>query len=414
MSNANEQLGNGTRLTTPSETLTVKTTPHQNKKNGKSGSKRARAKPEGRRRGRKPYPVITFEEASRIPQGIMEHASGHPIKRVTLLEKLKLTDNDSTRNLITSSSKYGITLGGYQAEEIALTPTGRLAVDPKASRRQQAQACFELAIKGVESFFVLYDRFKNGRLPAPEVLRDSLSNLDGGDRPQCVDIFISNSTAVGILKIIEGAQYLSSLETFLDELPANQTQKQTRVENSELNGDAAISAQDEKEDFEKVCFFIAPIGQEDSEHRQHSDAILASFVEHALIEHNLRVVRADKITKPGMISAQVIEYILKSKLVVADLSFHNPNVFYELALRHVTGKPTVHIIRESDKIPFDVGNFRTIAIKMDSIYSVLARLDTYRAEIAQQMRQVIADGTSTDNPILTFCPRGRFVLNEST
>lgn len=112
-----------------------------------------------------------------------------------------------------------------------------------------------------------------------------------------------------------------------------------------------------------------------------------------------------------MISQQVIEYLLRSKLVVADLSYHNPNVFYELSLRHATGKPTVHVIRDADKIPFDLANFRTIPINMGSVFAVLAKLDTYRAEIAQQIRQVLADGVTTNNPILAYCPDGRFVVN---
>src|SRR5919109_2236063 len=118
------------------------------------------------------------------------------------------------------------------------------------------------------------------------------------------------------------------------------------------------------EDFESVCFFISPIGAENSEHRRHSDAILSSYVEKALaaVEPKLRVVRADKITQPGMITKQVLEYLMKSRLVVADLSFHNPNVFYELALRHATGKPTVHLIRAQDRIPFDIDQFRTIRL----------------------------------------------------
>jgi hypothetical protein len=70
----------------------------------------------------------------------------------------------------------------------------------------------------------------------------------------------------------------------------------------------------------------------------------------------------------------------------------------------------VHLTRESDYIPFDVGNFRTVKLKFDSVYGLLARLDTYRAEIAQQIRQVLMDGASTDNPILTFCAKGRFVV----
>ena len=75
-----------------------------------------------------------------------------------------------------------------------------------------------------------------------------------------------------------------------------------------------------------------------------------------------RSVRADKIAAPGMINGQVIAHVLRSKIVIADLSFHNPNVFYELAIRHMTGLPAVHIVRKEDIIPFDLQNFRTVTI----------------------------------------------------
>lgn len=141
--------------------------------------------------------------------------------------------------------------------------------------------------------------------------------------------------------------------------------------------------------------------------------ILASYVEPAVEGHGLQVVRADRITKPGMISAQIIEYILKSRLVIVDMSYHNPNVFYELCLRHVTGKPIVHIIRDEDYIPFDVGNFRTVKINTADKFELVARLESHRAEIANQVRQVLADGASLDNPILAYCPSARVVLRSN-
>lgn len=124
------------------------------------------------------------------------------------------------------------------------------------------------------------------------------------------------------------------------------------------NGDATHSA----EDFSKICFYISPIGKEDSEERRHADFLMEYIVKPAVKEFDLTVVRADQIGKPGMIGKQVIEHILKARLVIADLSFHNPNVFYELCLRHSTRLPTVQIKREVDNIPFDVNQYRTIPI----------------------------------------------------
>jgi hypothetical protein len=103
-----------------------------------------------------------------------------------------------------------------------------------------------------------------------------------------------------------------------------------------------------------------------------------------------------------MITAQILEYILKSKLVVADLSFHNPNVFYELSLRHVCRLPTVQVIRKCDKIPFDLDQVRTIQIDTSSIYTMVPNLQTYKAEVATQARAVLKNPDSVDNPISTY------------
>ena len=79
----------------------------------------------------------------------------------------------------------------------------------------------------------------------------------------------------------------------------------------------------------KICFYVTPIGDPDSEQRQHADLFLNSIIEPAVEEFGLKVVRADQIGKPGMITAQTIEHVIRARLVIADLSFHNPNVFYE-------------------------------------------------------------------------------------
>jgi hypothetical protein len=111
-----------------------------------------------------------------------------------------------------------------------------------------------------------------------------------------------------------------------------------------------------------VCFYITPIGSDGSEERRHSDLFLGSIVEPALESFKLKVIRADAIDKPGIISKQIIDYLVRSRLVIVDLSFHNPNVFYELAIRHVMKRPVVQIMRKSDKIPFDINQMRTIII----------------------------------------------------
>lgn len=90
-------------------------------------------------------------------------------------------------------------------------------------------------------------------------------------------------------------------------------------------------------------------------------------------------------------------------MVIADLSFHNPNVFYELAVRHMLRRPVVQITQSADKLPFDVNQVRTISIDNSSIYTLIPKLDLYRSEIASQVRKALED-ESADNPISAYYP----------
>jgi hypothetical protein len=121
-------------------------------------------------------------------------------------------------------------------------------------------------------------------------------------------------------------------------------------------------------------------------------------------EVGLRLVRADKIGQPGMITSQIMEHVKRCRLVVVDLSYLNPNVFYEMALRHACKLPVVHIIRKADRIPFDVNQSRCIVIDNTDIYSLIPKLQTYKAEIATQARKALEDPEHCGNPVTVFYP----------
>lgn len=231
-------------------------------------------------------------------------------------------------------------------------------------------------------------------------MRDTLQDLDNSDRQECVEIFIGNLNYIGLLKVIEGAERILNIDTDIGEVKANKVTGLDYPDRTAIDERAEVSA---RTDFDSICFFIAPIGDEGEDERKHSDMVLSTLITPALSPFHLNVIRADQIATFGMISKQVIEHILKSRLVIVDMSFHNPNVFYELAVRHLIGKPTVHIVKKSDGIPFDVGNFRTIELE-DLGYDFVAKIETYKVTIANYVREALDGSSSADNPILTFFP----------
>jgi hypothetical protein len=96
-----------------------------------------------------------------------------------------------------------------------------------------------------------------------------------------------------------------------------------------------------------------------------------------------------------MITSQVIQHIVEAPLVIADLTGRNPNVFYELSLRHALKKPVVQIIQSKEEIPFDVAVSRTIHVDHHDLDSAAKA----REEIVKQIRAVEKNAAEVDTPI---------------
>lgn len=144
----------------------------------------------------------------------------------------------------------------------------------------------------------------------------------------------------------------------------------------------------------KQCFIICPIGEDESETRKRSDKLLKYIIEPALKECGYDPKRADQISKPGIITKQIIERIIEDPLVIADLTEHNPNVFYELAIRHVIKKPLIQMIHTNDSIPFDVATSRTIKYDLDVELASKAQ-----KELVAQIKAAEENPDEPDNPI---------------
>lgn len=73
-----------------------------------------------------------------------------------------------------------------------------------------------------------------------------------------------------------------------------------------------------------------------------------------------RVVRLDELAGPGIIFEDIKRQIAESKLVIAEITAPNQNVFYELGYAHALNKPTILLAQRGKELPFDIRSYRVI------------------------------------------------------
>ena len=109
-----------------------------------------------------------------------------------------------------------------------------------------------------------------------------------------------------------------------------------------------------------TCFIITPIGGSGTPTRRKIDGIINEVIEPVLSEIGYRVEVSHRINDSGSVTNAIIKKVYESELVIANLTGNNPNVMYEVALRHASAKPIIHITESISDLPFDINDQRTI------------------------------------------------------
>jgi hypothetical protein len=159
----------------------------------------------------------------------------------------------------------------------------------------------------------------------------------------------------------------------------------------------------------KRCFVISPIGPEGSEVREHADDVLDFIITPALEECGIEPVRSDRLAEPGKITDQMFRELLDDDLCIAVLTFHNPNVFYELAIAQAAARPLIVLLQKGEALPFDVADLR--CVQYDLKPRPLTE-GTYAKEIVAHIRSLEAAGWKVSVPFGAVSPLGGRPTNE--
>jgi hypothetical protein len=102
-----------------------------------------------------------------------------------------------------------------------------------------------------------------------------------------------------------------------------------------------------------ICFTIMPFGGWLDDYYRD---IYCPAIEAAGLEPH----RADDLFRPSTIVNDIWAYTKRARIILADLSGKNPNVFYELGMAHALAKPAILVAESMDDVPFDLRALRVL------------------------------------------------------
>jgi hypothetical protein len=117
------------------------------------------------------------------------------------------------------------------------------------------------------------------------------------------------------------------------------------------------------------CFVIMPFGERNDAQGAVTDfdVVYDEIIEEVVANRlKIRCLRSDKVQAPGWIHRDMLQHIVQADVTVVDISTLNPNVFYELGVRHALRRGVTVLIRKNGtQIPFNIRGLRIIEYDLD-------------------------------------------------
>jgi hypothetical protein len=288
------------------------------------------------------YPRQSVESALRIPRAILEQNAGKactPLHAATLLGYTNAKGPFSVE--ISSATKYGFlsrTDGKIQPTELV-----RRIIRPTTT--DDAVNGYRQAILNAPELSDVYKHYRGENLPDDETFfRNTLIDtfhIPEDDYEAFKKVF---DESLGKANLFEKHGDKTRVIDISEEISPSEGQS-PRIK--KLGAEVAIRSGE-------TCFVMQPFS---APYGNYYEKIFKPAIE----KTGLHAVRADaEIFATGKIIDQVWRGINDAKVLVAELTTRNANVFYELGLAHALHKPVVLVSSNETDVPFDLHHIRVI------------------------------------------------------
>jgi hypothetical protein len=114
---------------------------------------------------------------------------------------------------------------------------------------------------------------------------------------------------------------------------------------------------------------------------------------------NVGVTRADDILHQRNVLRDIVEGLVYSDLIIADLTDNNPNVYYELGAAQALMRPVIILTQSIDSLPFDLRSHRIMKYSNDREKS-----KDYVARLTTTLQETLKVTIETSSPIAEYFP----------
>lgn len=292
------------------------------------------------------FPKVSLEKAIEIAQAIEEKNAGNPIRAEFLSPMVGYRKASDWRfaDILRAANQYGIVEGSGPTSTVSLTATGADIVAP--SSPFQRQAALLKAFSNVELFDKVSKFYAGKAIPEDEYFGNTLVR----------DFEVPRERVGTFMSVFQkNLEYLKAFTSDSSGRPivTGMGKQHPPAITSSVSQGTDVAESEGVREFLDTCFILMPFGS-------WFDRYFKEIYVPATKDAGFEPLRADGLFNTGAVMEQIWTQIRKAKVLLADLTGKNPNVFYELGLAHALKKPVVFVAGDIEDVPFDVRHLRVV------------------------------------------------------